>query len=63
MLQKFMNNTSNSEHAVITKSGERQKNQFSKRIGRKYRPVKPVLNKIMNTQGQWVKCNFVDPLI
>ena len=37
MSQKFMKITLNLEQAVITKSTERQKNQFSKRIGSKYR--------------------------
>ena len=34
-----MKSTWNSEQAVITIGAERQKDQFSKRIGRKYRPV------------------------
>ena len=37
MLQKFMKITSNLEQAVITKSTERKKKKFSKRIGSKYR--------------------------
>ena len=34
-----MKSTWNSEQAVITKTAGRQKNKFSKRIGRKYRLV------------------------
>ena len=37
MLQKFMKITSNSEQAENRKNAERQKNLFSKRIGKKYR--------------------------
>ena len=40
MLQKLIKNRSNSEQAENKKSAEIQKkNQFSKRIGRKYRLV------------------------
>ena len=39
MLQKFMNITSNSEQVENTKSAEKQKSKFSKRIGSKYRLV------------------------
>ena len=37
MLQEFMKSSTQLEQAVNTKSEERQKNQFSNRIDRKYR--------------------------
>ena len=62
MLQKFMKITSNSEQAENRKNAERQKNLFSKRIGKYTDLHKPVLNKIMTTQELCVKYNFVVPL-
>ena len=61
MLQKFMKSSSKSEQAVNTKSVERQKNQFPKKI-ENVDLCKPVFYKIMNTQKQSIKCNFVAPL-
>ena len=64
MLQKFMKSTSNSEQAVITKKAERQKKQtsFPKEQVENTDLYKPVLNKIMTTQDQCIKYNFVAPL-
>ena len=62
MLQKFMKNTLNSEQAVITKSAERQKTSFPREQVEHTDLYKPVLNKIMATQEQQVKYNFVAPL-
>ena len=58
-----MKSTSNSEQAVITKTAERQKKpSFLKEQVENTGLYKPVLNKIMTTQGQCVKDNFVAPL-
>ena len=61
MLRKFMKNTLNSEQAVITKSAERQ-TSFPREQVEHTDLYKPVLNKIMATQEQQVKYNFVAPL-
>ena len=61
MLQTFMKSTSNSEQTVITKSAERQKTSLPKEQVENTELHKPVLNKIMNTQDQCVKYNFVAP--
>ena len=62
MLQKFMKSTSNSEQAKITKSAERQKTSLPKEQVENTDLHKPVLNKIMTTQDQCVKYNFVAPV-
>ena len=62
MLQRFMKSTSNSEQAGNTKSAERQKTSFPKEQVENTDLCKPILNKIMNTQEQSVKYDFVAPL-
>ena len=62
MLQKFMKSTSNSEQSVTKKSTERLKTNFPKEQLVNTDLDKPVLNKIMTTQDQCVKYNFVAPL-
>ena len=62
MLQKLLKSTSNSEQEVNTKSAERQKTSFPKEQTENTGLYKPVLNKIVTTQEQCVKCNFKDPL-
>ena len=62
MLQKFMKSTSNSEQSVTKKSTERLKTNFPKEQLVNTDLHKPVLNKIMTTQDQCVKYNFVAPL-
>ena len=62
MLQKFVKSASNSEQTVITKSAERQKTSFPKEWVENTDLYKPVLNKIMTTQDQCVRYNFVAPL-
>ena len=62
MLQKFMKSSSKSEKAANTKSAERQKNQFPKEQTKNTDLYKPVFNKLMTTQKQCVKYNFVAPL-
>ena len=62
MLQRFMKSTSNSEQAGNTKSAERQKTSFPKEQVENTDLYKPVLNKIMTTQDQCIKYNFVAPL-
>ena len=57
-----MNSTWNSEQAVITKTAERQKTSFLKEQVENTDLQKPVFNKIMATQGQCVKDNFVAAL-
>ena len=56
-----MKSTSNSEQTVITKNAERQKTSLPKEQVENTELHKPVLNKIMNTQDQCVKYNFVAP--
>ena len=64
MLQKLMKRTWKSEQAVNTKRAERQKKtSFPKEQIENTDFYKPVLNKIMTTQKQCVKYNFVAPLI
>ena len=58
-----MKGASNSEQAVTTKSTERQKNSLPKEQVENTDLHKPVLNKIMTTQEQCVKYNFVAPLM
>ena len=62
MLQKFVKSASNSEQTVSTKSAERQKTSFPKEWVENTDLYKPVLNKIMTTQDQCVRYNFVAPL-
>ena len=62
MLQKLIKITSNSEQAENTKRAERQKNQFPNEQVENIDLYKPVLNKIMTTQAQCLKYNFVAPL-
>ena len=57
-----MKGASNSEQAVITKSAERQKTSLPKEQVENTELHKPVLNKIMTTQDQCVKYNFVAPV-
>ena len=61
MLQKFMKSSSKSKQALNTKSAERQKS-FPKEQIENTDLYKFVLNKIMTTQEQCVKYNFVAPL-
>ena len=53
---------SNSEQAENTKSAERHKTSFPKEQVENADQYKPVLNKIMTTQEQCLKYNFVAPL-
>ena len=62
MLQKFMKSSSKSKQALNTKSTERQKTSFPKEQIENTDLYKFVLNKIMTTQEQCVKYNFVAPL-
>ena len=63
MLKKLMKSTSSSEQAVNTKSTERQKKKkktsFQQGQVENTDLYKPILNKIMTTQEQYVKYDFV----
>ena len=59
MLQKFIKSTR--EQAVITKNAKHKKTSFPKEQVENTDLYKPVLNKIMTTQEQCVKYNFVAP--
>ena len=62
MLKKLMKSTSSSEQAVNTKSTERQKKKktsFQQEQVENTDLYKPILNKIMTTQEQYVKYDFV----
>ena len=62
MLKKLMKSTSSSEQAVNTKSKERQKKKktsFQQGQVENTDLYKPILNKIMTTQEQYVKYDFV----
>ena len=56
------NDYTNVMKSIKITSKQKTKNLFSKRIGRKHRLTKPVLNKIMTTNKYHVKYNFVGPL-
>ena len=62
MLQKFMKITSNSEQAVNTKAQKDKKTSFQKEWVENTDLYKVVLNKIITTQEQCVKYEFVAPL-
>ena len=62
MLQKLIKIRSNSEQAKNTKIAKRQKTSFPKEQVENKDLYKPLLNKIMATQEQCVKYNFVTPL-
>ena len=62
MLQKFTKSTSNQEQAVITKAQKDKKTSFPIEQVVNTDLYKPVLNKIMTTQDQCIKYNFVAPL-
>ena len=62
MLLKFMKITSNSEQAENKKRRKTKRNSFPKEQVENTDLYKPVLNKIMTTQEQCVKYNFVAPL-
>ena len=62
MLKKLIKSTSSSEQAVNTKSTERQKKKktsFKQEQVENTDLYKPILNKIMTTQEQYVKYDFV----
>ena len=62
MLQKFVKSSSKLGQAVNTKSAERQKISFPKEQIENAGLYKSVFNKIMTTQKQCVKYNFIAPL-
>ena len=61
-LQKLMKSTSKSEQAVNTKRQKYKKTSYTKEQIENTDLYKPVLIKIMATQKQCVKNNFVAPL-